>query len=83
MTTKVTTAEARKNFADIVNSVAYGKDPVVLTRRGKELVALISMEDLQLLLQLEEQQDIADAWKIKDEPDENVKLSDLKKELKL
>ena len=83
MTTKVTTAEARKNFADIVNSVAYGKDPVVLTRRGKELVALISMEDLQLLQKLEEQQDIADAWKIKDEPGENVKLSDLKKELKL
>ena len=83
MTTKVTTAEARKNFADIVNSVAYGKDPVVLTRRGKELVALISMEDLQLFQKLEEQQDIADAWKIKDEPGENVKLSDLKKELKL
>ncbi len=83
MTTKVTTAEARKNFADIVNNVAYGKDPVVLTRRGKELVALISMEDLQLLQKLEEQQDIADAWKIKDEPGENVKLSDLKKELKL
>lgn len=83
MTTKVSTAEARKNFADIVNNVAYGKDPVVLTRRGKELVALISMEDLQLLQKLEEQQDIADAWKIKDEPGENVKLSDLKKELKL
>ena len=83
MTTKVTTAEARKNFADIVNNVAYGKDPVVLTRRGKELVALISMEDLQLLQKLEEQQDIAEAWKIKDEPGENVKLSDLKKELKL
>ena len=83
MTTKVTTAEARKNFADIVNNVAYGKDPVVLTRRGKELVALISMEDLRLLRQLEEQQDISDAWKIKDEPGENIKLSDLKKELKL
>jgi len=83
MTTKVSTAEARKNFADIVNNVAYGKDPVVLTRRGKELVALISMEDLQLLQQLEEQQDISDAWKIKDEPGENIKLSDLKKELKL
>ncbi len=83
MTTKVTTAEARKNFADIVNNVAYGKDPIVLTRRGKELVALISMEDLQLLQQMEEQQDIAEAWKTKDEPGDNIKLSDLKKELKL
>jgi len=83
MTIKVTTAEARKNFADIVNNVAYGKDTVILTRRGKEIVALISIEELKLLQQLEEEQDIADAWKIKDEPGKNVKLSDLKKELKL
>ncbi len=83
MVTKITTAEARKNFADIVNNVAYGKDTIVLTRRGKEIVALISIEDLQLLQQIEEQQDIADAWKVKDEPGKNVKLLDLKKELKL
>lgn len=67
MTTKVTTAEARKNLADIVNSVAYGKNSVVLTRRGKELAALISIEDLKLLQQLEDEQDIRDAWKIKEE----------------
>ena len=36
---KVTTADARKNFAEVVNQVAYGKEPVVLTRRGKELAA--------------------------------------------
>ena len=83
MATKVTTAEARKNLADIVNSVAYGKDIVVLTRRGKELVALISIEDLKLLQQLEDEQDIKDAWKAKKEPGETVKLSDLKKELEL
>jgi antitoxin Phd len=33
MIKKITTAEARKNFADVVNNVAYGKDTVVLTRR--------------------------------------------------
>ena len=83
MATKVTTAEARKNLADIVNSVAYGKDTVVLTRRGKELAALISIEDLKLLQQLEDEQDIKDAWKAKEEPDETVKLYELKKELEL
>ncbi|MCG8335783.1 MAG: type II toxin-antitoxin system Phd/YefM family antitoxin [Proteobacteria bacterium] len=83
MATKVTTAEARKNLADIVNSVAYGKDIVVLTRRGKELVALISIEDLKLLKQLEDEQDIKDAWKAKKEPGETVKFSDLKEELEL
>jgi len=83
MINKITTAKARKNFADIVNNVAYGKDPIVLTRRGKALAALVSIEDLKLLQQLEDQQDIDDAWKIKNEPGENVKLSDLKKELNL
>ena len=81
MINKITTAEARKNFADVVNNVAYGKDTVVLTRRGKELAALVSIEDLQLLQQLEDNHDIEDAWNIKDEPGKNIKLSDLKKEL--
>ena len=69
MINKITTAEARKNFADIVNNVAYGKDPIVLTRRGKALAALVSIEDLKLLQQLEDQQDIDDAWKMKNEHD--------------
>jgi antitoxin Phd len=81
MATKVKTAEARKKLADIVNSVAYGKDTVVLTRRGKELAALISIEDLKLLQQLEEEKDIKDAWQAKEEPGENIRFSDLKKEL--
>ncbi len=83
MINKITTAEARKNFADVVNNVAYGKDTVVLTRRGKELAALVSIEDLQLLQQIEDNQDIEDAWNVKDEPGKNIKLSDLKKELDL
>ncbi|MCP4414443.1 MAG: type II toxin-antitoxin system Phd/YefM family antitoxin [Gammaproteobacteria bacterium] len=36
----ITTADARKNFAEIVNTVAYGKETVVLTRRGQEIAAL-------------------------------------------
>jgi prevent-host-death family protein len=83
MINKITTAEARKNFAHIVNNVAYGKDTIILTRRGKALAALVSIEALELLQQLEDQQDIIDAWKIKKEPGANIKLSDLKKELNL
>lgn len=83
MATKITTAEARKNLADLINSVAYGKDTVVLTRRGKELAALISIEDLKLLQQLEEEQDVRDAWKVRAEEGKNVKLSEIKKELEI
>ncbi len=84
MIAKITTAEARKNLAEIVNNVAYGKDTVILTRRGKALAALVSIDDLKLLQQLIDEQDIKDAWKIKtEETGENIKLSDLKKELDL
>jgi len=80
---KITAADARKNFADIVNQVAYGKEPVVLTRRGKELAALVSIEDLNLLQKIEDQLDIQDAWKASREPGENISWSDLRKELNL
>ena len=68
----ITTADARKNFADIVNSVAYGKESVILTRRGQEIAALVSMEELQLLQKIEDHIDIEDARKALDEPGENI-----------
>ena len=61
--TTITTAEARKKLAEIVNKVAYGKEPVILTRRGEEIAALISMEELELLQLIEDHMDIEDAKK--------------------
>jgi prevent-host-death family protein len=43
------TVEVRERFSDIVNEAAYGKEPVIITRRNKEVVAIVSIEDLQLL----------------------------------
>ncbi len=72
----ITTADARKHFADIVNSVAYGKEPVILTRRGQEIAALVSIEELQLLQKIEDHIDIEDAKKALDEPGENISADD-------
>ena len=72
----ITTADARKNFADIVNSVAYGKEPVILTRRGQEIAALVSIEELQLLQKIEDHIDIEDAKKALEEPGENISADD-------
>ena len=68
----VSTAEARKKLADIVNKVAYGKEPVVLTRRGEKIAALISMEELELLQLIEDYIDIEDARKALAEPGKNL-----------
>ncbi len=46
--TAVTVADARSDLADLLNRVAYGKERLVITRHGRELAALVPIEDLQL-----------------------------------
>ena len=79
----VTTAEARKKFAEIVNKVAYGKESVILTRRGEEIAALISMEELELLQLIEDHIDIEDAKKALTDPGKNIPADKVWKELGL
>ena len=61
----VSTVEARNEFSTLVNRVAFGKERVVLTRRGKKLMAMVPLEDLELLERLlerlEDQADVEDA----------------------
>ena len=81
MFSKISAADARKRFADIINRVAYGQESFVLTRRGKPLAAIVSMDDLMLLQEIEEQMDIDDAWKARNEPGENISWEKLREEL--
>ena len=41
----VTTAEARKNMAELVNRAAYGGERFVVTRHGKELAAIVPLAE--------------------------------------
>ncbi len=83
MPTTITTADARKNFADIVNKVAYSKEPIVLTRRGQKIAALISMDELELLQQIEDHIDIEDAKKALTDPGNNISAQNFWKHLGL
>jgi prevent-host-death family protein len=83
MTITISTASARKNLAEIVNQVAYGVEPVILTRRGKEVAALVSIEELELLQQIENQLDIADAKKAIAEGGDNLHEDEVWKQLGL
>jgi len=51
-------SEARGQFATIVNRVAFGGDRVRLTRHGKAVAAVVPIEDLELLEELEDEIDI-------------------------
>lgn len=83
MNTTISTAEVRKNFSDIVNKVAYGAEPVILTRRGQKIAALISMRELELLRRIEDRMDIEDAEKALAEAGENIAAEAVWKELGL
>lgn len=48
---------AWENLAAILNRVAYGKERLVLTRRGRSLAAIVPIEDLELLEELEDERD--------------------------
>jgi len=54
-------SKARQSFADTINRAAYGKERVVVRRRGKEIAAVVPIDDLRLLEELEDRIDLADA----------------------
>src|SRR6266566_435291 len=61
---KVAVIDARKDLADILNRAAYGKERVVLTRRGKDVAAIVPMDDLATLEAIEDHMDLAESEKI-------------------
>jgi prevent-host-death family protein len=83
MLRKISTADARKKLSNIMNRVAFGKETFVLTRRGEALAALVSVEDLKLLQEIEERMDVEDAWVARSKSEETIAWEELKKELEL
>ena len=47
--------KARDAWADTLNRVAYGKERLILQRRGKPIAAVVSIDDLRILERLIEQ----------------------------
>jgi len=60
-TSSINTADAREQFIDLVNRVAHNKEHIILTRRGKEIVALVPVEDLKLLSDSQDKYDLREA----------------------
>lgn len=81
--TNISTAEARNDFADVINRASFGKERFVLTRRGKKLAAIVPVEDMDLLEELEDQMDVAAAKAALAESDERISYQDLRRELGL
>jgi len=58
---KIAVIDARKDLADILNRASYGKERVVLTRRGKDVAAIVPIDDLNLLEAIEDHMDLKES----------------------
>ena len=62
--TRLPSGKVRQDFSETVNRVAYGRERIILHRRGRDLAALIPLEDLALLEAVEDRLDVEEAEKI-------------------
>ena len=78
----VPSKDLRDSLADILGGVAYGSERVGVTRHGKLTAVVISVDDLELLEQLEAARDASEfaAAKVADDG-ERVSLEDLRAEV--
>jgi len=83
MLNKISSAEAGRNFSGIIERVISEKEAVILTKEGREVAAVISIEDMRLLREIEDRIDIEDAWRARSEPGEDIPWEKLREELYL
>lgn len=62
--TVFTTVEARNAFSEVINSAAYGKDRIALTRRGKTIAYVVPPDDVEALEAIEDRVDAEAAQKV-------------------
>jgi prevent-host-death family protein len=87
--TRLNVSKARDEFPDVVNRAAYGKERTIVSRRGKDLAAVIPMDDLRLLERLAREEmdrlDLEDARAALAEAEEKgtISLEEARKRLDL
>ena len=59
--TRISASKARSDLAEVLNRVAYKGERVLLHRRGKNVAAVVPIEDFALLEKLEDRIDLEDA----------------------
>lgn len=82
--TKIGVSDARDHLSEVVDRARYTHERVVLTKRGKDVGAIVSIEDLKLLEMLEDQLDIDMARKaLAEAGEERIPLQSLREKLGL
>jgi prevent-host-death family protein len=82
--TRMGVSDAREHLGDVIDRARYTQERVVLTKRGREVGAIISIDDLKLLEMLEDQLDIKEArLALEESQGERVSYDEVRKKLGL
>jgi prevent-host-death family protein len=57
--TTMTASDAREHLSDLLEKARHTGERTLITRRGRKLAAVVSVEDLELLEELEDRVDLA------------------------
>lgn len=78
----INSAEAKEQLPELLNRVAHNKERIILTRRGKEIAAIIPIEDLALVQDSENKNDLLAATEALNEArkSEAITLDEIKNE---
>ena len=74
---------AREEFSELLNQVSYLGKRIIVHRRGKDVAALVSLEDLQLIQEMEDKLDNAAADAALEEPGESIPWEQVIKDLSI
>lgn len=82
---RVAASDLRKGCAELLNRVTYQHERVIVQRHGRDIAALVPIEDLALLQAIEDRMDLEEARAALAEAQEKgtVAWEDLKAELGL
>ena len=78
---KVSVKDMRDDVAEIVNRAAFGKERIIVTRHGKDVAAIVPVEDVETMEYLEDQYDIAEVNRIRAEGGPDIPWKEVKARL--
>jgi prevent-host-death family protein len=83
MAQRLNSSEARASFADAVNRACFGGERTIIRRHGKDVAAVVSIEDFKTLEGLEDRLDLEEARKIMKRPSRLIPWEKVKADLNL
>ncbi|MBA7674372.1 hypothetical protein ES703_82586 [subsurface metagenome] len=78
----ISVAEAKSHFSEYISKVAYADKRIIITKRGKPIAALVSVEEIKKLKSSKEVKglgEIIEKWADFEDIEDNIKKAYLKR----